>query len=83
MNGAPEQKLVLIEGVLTSYLGPIGPITLNTQLKNLGITREQLGPEDVGLLVEQIGEAVTALIGDVKGKDVMDKMQAALDGTGP
>ena len=80
MPGTTEDQLSAIEDVLSSHLGPIGPITLMTQLKNLGMTREQVGPEDIQLLVDQIGEAVTSLLGDVKGKSVTEEMGQVLHG---
>jgi hypothetical protein len=80
MPGTTENQLSAIEEVLASHLGPIGSITLMTQLKNLGLTREQLGPDDIQLLVDQIGEAISALIGDVKGKSVAEEMNDVLKG---
>jgi pyruvate/oxaloacetate carboxyltransferase len=49
-----------------------------TQLKNLGLTREQLSREDLDILVEQIGQAVSELIGDVKSKNILEKMNSVL-----
>lgn len=82
MTGAAEPQIAAVEKVLTSHLGPIGPITLNTQLKNLGLVRDELGPDDIPLLVDQIGEAVSDLIGDVKGREIAQKMQESLSQVG-
>ena len=74
-----DDTLKALEGVLSAHLGPIGSITLMTQLKHLGLTREQLSHEDLDILVEQIGEAVTELIGDVKGRSILEKMNSVLE----
>ena len=78
MDGEAGETLKALEGVLSAHLGPIGPITLMTQLKNLGLTREQLSREDLDILVEQIGQAVSELIGDVKSKNILEKMNSVL-----
>ena len=82
MAGNTEAMLRDIESVLTAHLGPIGPITLKTQIKNLGLAPEQLGPDHMPVLVEQIGEAVTALLGDVKGKNLIEKLNVVVQNNG-
>ena len=37
MTGPAEENIQGMERILSLYLGPIGPITLNTQIKNLGL----------------------------------------------
>ena len=43
-----------------------------------GLTREQLSRKDLDILVEQIGEAVSELIGDVKSRSILEKMNSVL-----
>ena len=78
MSAKVDDQLVAMERILKTYLGPIGPITLNTQIRNMGLTREQLSEDHVDLLVEQIGDAVSALIGDAMGRNVIEKINGAL-----
>jgi hypothetical protein len=42
------------------------------------LNRDSLQADDLPGLVDQIGEAVSALLGDVKGSIIMEKMQETL-----
>ena len=79
MSDSTDRKLRAIEGVLFTHMGPLGPITMETQLKNLGISKDGMENGDVGLLVEQIDEAVSSLLGDVKGKTIRSKLDEIVE----
>lgn len=79
MSDPTDKKLRAIEGVLYTHLGPIGSITMDTQLKNLGMSKDDMENGDVDKLVDQIDVAVTSLIGDVKGRTIRSLLDEVVD----